>query len=815
MKAKFASLMLAFGLLASAFAQGTGTIKGHVTTNAGAAPGVLVTVNDAGGSSSYMEFVVSDDNGDFFIGRVPTGTYNVEFSATGLETYVEENVNVVEGRASTLTVNMIAPLNIMEVLTVSSASRRVERIVEAPASVSVITTDELERASSHGQLPRLLENQPGVEITQSGAYDFNLNARGFNSSLNRRILVLIDGRDPAVGFLGNQEWATLSIPLEEFSNMELVRGPGSALYGANAFNGVLNIRTKRPVDTPGGYVTLSGGELSSFRADARYGGVFGDGWSYRVNGGTFSTDSWSESRTLADMPFEYGPLPNENAAGSSSELAALNTDAIESVYFGARLDKEFSNGHVFSIEAGTSKVDNGLAVTGIGRVQIDQSKRPWIRLNYNTPHYNFMIWRSERDTPIGQTSLNTTAKLYENSYQQHAELQVNYDLFDGKVNLVGGLSYHEQDIDTTNDVGFETLMISGKAEDQQAAFGQATVHIGDHFDVVVAGRYDESSLHDSQESPKGALVWKINENHTLRATYNQAFQTPNFSEFYLRAAAGVVPFNLIEAGLEAAVGVDIPLNWETTQVMALGNPDLTVEQIETYEFGYKGIVGTSLFVTFDYYTSTATNFVTDLLPGVNPNLTPYTLPDGVPAALHGAILGTLQSTVGSLFGGLATNDGILDPTSSAGQPILTLSYTNAGEVDMDGMEFTFNYYLNDNWTVDGNISWFDFNVVDAGVEADIVPNSPEYKYNLGLSFNRDKLSASAKWKHTDDFAWAAGVFVGHIPAFDTMNINVDYKFSDRIRGTVNVINAFDDEHFELYGGSINGRQASGSIHFSF
>ena len=68
--------------------------------------------------------------------------------------------------------------------------------------------------------------------------------RGFNSSLNRRILTLIDGRDPSVPFLGSQEWAAVSFPMDELATVELVRGPGSALYGANAFSGVLNMTTR-------------------------------------------------------------------------------------------------------------------------------------------------------------------------------------------------------------------------------------------------------------------------------------------------------------------------------------------------------------------------------------------------------------------------------------------------------------------------------------------------------------------------------------------------------------------------------------------
>ena len=84
-----------------------------------------------------------------------------------------------------------------------------------------------------------LQSVPGVDVVQSGVNDFNVNARGFNSSLNRRVLVLQDGRDLAIAFLGSQEWNGMTQPLEDLGKVEMVRGPGSALYGANAFSGVV------------------------------------------------------------------------------------------------------------------------------------------------------------------------------------------------------------------------------------------------------------------------------------------------------------------------------------------------------------------------------------------------------------------------------------------------------------------------------------------------------------------------------------------------------------------------------------------------
>jgi len=801
-------------LVACGAAQEAGTIKGNVTTQAGGAPGVLVTITNAEGSLN--EFLLTDEAGDFHLADVPQGRYALEFSATGLETHVESDVTIQAGEVVELDIYMNSPMNIMEVLTVTSASRRPERVVEAPAAVSVITSQELERNTSHGQLPRLLENQPGVEITQSGVYDFNVNARGFNSTLNRRILVLIDGRDPATGFLGNQEWSTLSYPLEEFSSMELVRGPGSALYGANAFNGVLNIKTKRPADSPGGSVTLSGGELNSYRADARYAGEFGAGWSFRVTGGTYASETWSESRSAADLPFEYGPLPNQMGQ-DTPELLPLDEDDVEGVYFSGRVDKVFANGHALTIEAGSAQTERTMALTGIGRVQLDEVERPWYRINYNAPFMNIMYWRTERNTPIGQTSLTSGASLWEDSTNDHLELQFDFDLFDDRIGVVLGAAAHEQEVDTSDSNGFHTLMSASREEDQQALFGQFTIRFNPHFDLVLAGRYDESSLHDAQESPKAALVWKINENHSIRGTFNQAFQTPNYSEFFLRATANPIPFGAIEASVENVLGADLPLEWQTVPILALGNERLQVEEIETTEIGYKGIVGDRLYLTVDYYQSTLTNFVSDLLPGINPEIPPYQFPDGIPGAVEDVLLALMQQSFGPLVNGLSFNrDADLVPLGvPLGHPILTISYTNAGEVDMDGVEFSFNYYLSDRWVLEGNYSWFDFEVIDPGVENDIVPNAPENKWNLGLAYNGEKFSTGVRFKYTEEFPWATGIYAGVVPQYELVNLMADYRISDVVRATINVSNALDEEHFETYGGSVNGRRANLALNFRF
>jgi len=824
------------GLAASA----QGVIRGVVRTSSGPAAGVFVNITSP--SSDFQASAETDVNGSFLVSGVPAGTYDVEFTATGLQTYTESDVEVTDGDTAALSITLIAPINIMESMTVASASRRPERIVEAPAAVTVVSSKEIANQASHGQLPRVLESTPGVELAQSDVFDFNINARGFNSSLNRRILVLVDGRDPATGFLGNQEWQALSFPLSEISSLELVRGPGSALYGADAFNGVLNMSTKRPVDSLGGMVSMNLGNLRYGRLDFRYAGQGNGGWSYKVLGGFFGSETWSESRTIDQQRTDANgdPIPGafEYDNLGATELVPLDDDRVSGVYLSARVDKEFAMGDVLTLEAGSAQNENGVAVTGIGRVRIDESRRPWFRVNYNRENWNVMYSYTKRDTPEGQTSLATGNALWEDSINQHFEIQFNDDYLDGRLQVVAGGAYHYEDVDTRNDLGQHTLMKEAKTEDQQALYGQITFAVNEKLDLVLAGRWDDSSLHDAQESPKAALVYKFNPNNSVRLTYNEAFQTANFSEYFLRAAsANIVPFGLIQDGVVLGgfglnlrnVGQDGQplnedngpplLNWQNIPVVAAGNPDLVPEQIESWEIGYKGIVGSKLFLTVDYYQSTITNFITDLLPGVNPNIAPFMFAEDLPAAVQAALLDTINGALGPVGAGLTNQTIDFDPNGAQfvpdGHPVVVVSYTNAGEVETEGIDVAFNYYLNERWTIDGNYSWFDFEVIDQLVGDQLVPNAAENKYNLGVSYDDGTFSGSIKFHSVEEFQWAAGVYQGVIPSYETINMNFNYRFNDTWEAAFVANNALDDEHYEIFGGSVNGRRLIFTLNYRF
>jgi outer membrane receptor for ferrienterochelin and colicins len=804
MKGKWMRLLIALVLLlplgvGPAWGQETGSIAGKVTRPDGAGlAGVTVSIQPLGRSAQ------TDATGSYILDGVPPGTYEATFSLSDHST-AEQAIVVTAGATRTLDQKVDWDLSFAETITVFSVSRKAERITEAPAAVTVVPLEEIALKAPTGQVPKLLEFTPGVDFTQSGLYDFNFNVRGFNSSLNRRILTLIDGRDPSVPFLGSQEWAAVSFPLDELASVELVRGPGSALYGANAFSGVLNMTTRSPRGNEGGQVRLTGGELGTARGDLRYASELGNGWYGRLVGGYQESDDFTRSR---NQTVEYSTICTSTAQTNClrREARPLALDRAKIGYGGLRFDRYFQDNRALTIEGGAATLEGPTFVTGIGRVEVTDVQRPWGRVNFNTLHWNFLGYYDKR-VAEKQVALSSGALLFEDSSNLHGELQGNTGFADGKGFLVGGIAYRQQKVDTADKTGFQTLMDSAKDEHTQAVFGQVEYNFSASLKGVVAARVDDSTLHDTQFSPKGSLVWGFTPNQTLRLTYNKAFQVPNYSEFFLRAPAGapITAFAPLEAALAPVLG-GRTLGLASIPLLARGNNDLDVEKITSYEAGYSGIFGSKLYLTVDYYRSRIENFVTDLLPGVNPAFAPYTTPSFLPAPVAQMVINTLRGGLGSNFAGLTTINGL---------PALVFSYVNSGVVDTQGIDVAFNYYISDRVVADASYSWFDFDVKSQNAGDRLLPNGPENKVSGGLSYRADRWNGSVKARWVDGFPWAAGVFVGDVPSYTVVDLGVSYKLSDNWGIGLDVSNLFDKEHFESFGGDLLSRRALGYASYTW
>jgi outer membrane receptor for ferrienterochelin and colicins len=825
---------------------GTGTVKGTVTQASNSQPlvGVIVTVE---GTSIKA---VTNTRGAYTIDRAPTGPQTLVFRWLGYRptqvaaTVAASGETTVDARMEQL------PIQLSELM-VTGASKVPERSVEAPAAFSIVEPRVLQATGITGQAPLALREVPGVDIVQSGMNDFNVNARGFNSTLNRRVLVLQDGRDLAIAFLGSQEWNALAVPTDEYSKMELVRGPGSALYGANAFFGVLNITTPSAREVAGTKVTLGGGQLGTMRADLRHAGVMGRGrWGYRLNAGYNSSDSWSKSRTNADrldLKREYGPVVDDSVKhpiplaqevrplnGQTADLAGIvsgTPDEVKNVYGSGRLDYYATNGSVLTGEAGIAQVENEIFVTGIGRVQVTKATRPYARLGWAHNTFNVMAYWNGRRTKEPQYSLGTGAPLLERSNILHIEAQ-DVRRFDGdKGRTVFGGSARNYRVNTDS-----TLMRAAdddRSDYYYSVFGQIEYQLADKVTGVIAGRFDVGTLIDPQLSPKLALVVSPNDRHSLRFTVNRAFQTPNYSEFYLRAAAGrPVNFTALETGLRAhpqlgpaLAGVPVGKLFtvpapnastvsgsDQVPAFARGNARLDVETTLGFEVGYRGDISSSVYLTIDAYYNRIRNFVTDLLPGVNTTQFPFwTAPTLVPAAARPGLVDAVRN---ALLGNPATalaGRG-LSRTEDGGTAIV-LSYTNAGKVTQWGLEGGAGWQMTRTLRADGTVTLFDYSVDESTVARgdSLLANTPSAKATASLSFADKRITAGANIRAVKGYSWAAGAFNGFIEPNVSVGANAGYDVNNNFKVFVAGTNIFDSKKFEIYGGSVNGRRILGGI----
>src|SRR3954468_23025142 len=164
---------------------------------------------------------------------------------------------------------------------VTSVSKRPEKLSDAAAAIYVITNEDIRRSGANN-IPDALRLAPGLEVARQDAHTWAISSRGFNDEFANQLLVLIDGRSVYTPLFAGVYWDVQDLPLEDINRIEVIRGPGAALWGANAVNGVINITTKKAQETQGLLVTAGGGNEERGFGTVRYGGQLGEHAFYRV-----------------------------------------------------------------------------------------------------------------------------------------------------------------------------------------------------------------------------------------------------------------------------------------------------------------------------------------------------------------------------------------------------------------------------------------------------------------------------------------------------------------------------------------------------
>src|SRR3954462_7130378 len=200
------------------------------------------------------------------------------------------------GLAADVDPKQIADIPLDELMTfkyqVSSPSKKPEKLSDAAASIFVITEEDIRR-SGVTSIPEALRLSPGVEVARQDSHTWAISSRGFNDEFANQLLVLIDGRSVYTPLFAGVYWDVQDLMLEDVSRIEVIRGPGATLWGANAVNGVINITTKKARDTQGLLISGGGGNEEQGFATFRYGGKLADDLFYRFYGKVLNRDNSS------------------------------------------------------------------------------------------------------------------------------------------------------------------------------------------------------------------------------------------------------------------------------------------------------------------------------------------------------------------------------------------------------------------------------------------------------------------------------------------------------------------------------------------
>jgi iron complex outermembrane receptor protein len=263
-----------------------------------AQPGTLGgTIHEAGGSNPIVGATIkaisitdttrisggySKVRGSFTIRNLQPGTYRVSITAVGFSRIDYDNVAIASNHETPLNVEM-QPKSITGDVVVVTASRKREKVTEAPASISVVSRRDIEEQPSLS-ITDHIRALPGVAYAQTSVEQQSVEVHGANSVFSGSLLVLSDNRMTNVPSLGINYYALFPPIDDDIEQIELVRGPASALYGGGATVGVMNVITRSPFASQGTSVSLSGGSLSTYTGSFRHAGTIGERFGYKISG---------------------------------------------------------------------------------------------------------------------------------------------------------------------------------------------------------------------------------------------------------------------------------------------------------------------------------------------------------------------------------------------------------------------------------------------------------------------------------------------------------------------------------------------------
>jgi len=648
---------------------------------------------------------------------------------------------------------------------VVTASRKSQDLAHAPAAMTVISGDEIAQAPAD-DYGDLLRNVPGLNVAQTSVRDINLTGRGSTGTLANSELVMLDGRSIYLDFFGFVMWDLLPIQANEIERIEVVRGPGSAVWGANAMTGVVNVISRRPKDMVGTTLVVGTPYASIVHADTV--GKLG----YKISAGYFEQPAYD--RPTGTIPGSSPPQTYPTYENTGTAQSRVNV----------QFDWDTADDTYVSFAAGYASTD-GILHSGIGPFDIDHgSHMSYLKGDWN--HGSWHIGASANFLDGSAVNLLTRgangALLPFNfvSAAYNIDLSNTTELSRRHV-LTYGATYRKTNFD---------LDIAPAAGDRSelGGFVQDEMLLSDRWRWVIGARYDKlDPLADPVLTPRTSLLFSLTPAHTLRLSYNEAFRTPSAINGYL------------DVTILQQVGPFV------APADALGNSGLQEEHLKAWELGYVGTLGKDLLLTAAVYRNAVDHsidfFVRDVYRAGNLPTPSATLPPAVVPCFNFAP-GTGPGACP--FGGLAG----LVPSD--------YSYRNIGSTVNRGIEFSLQRDTREwNWFV--NLSWQSDPDIGGGIDPAEVNVAPTWRANLGLGHDSGKRFWSTSVNYQGSAYWADVLFArASTPAFTQVNAAFGWRFAnDRVVFKLVGQNLFDERVQQHIFGDIISRKIAGQVSIQF
>jgi iron complex outermembrane receptor protein len=465
-------------------------------------------------------------------------------------------------------------------ITVTSVAGVGQSLFTTPAAIYVIRSDDMRRTGAR-RLPEALRMVPGIHVSREGSHHWAVSGRGFHNRLNDKMQVVMDGRGIYDPMPAGVMWDVHDVVVEDLDRIEVIRGPGATLWGANAVNGVINIRSRSARDTQGLYLSTGTSTVERIFGEARYGGKLADNAWYRV---------WAKYADHNEFPSLNGPKRADDwgllSGGMRMDIEGEKTSLslIAAGYHSDRMGESTRIAVPGHLTFATID-DDGYAAGAylIGKLKGQLEDGHWSLKAY----YD----RSERSIFGGREVARDTVDIeLQHHWQWHEANELawglGWRLTADKSRGAAGISFDPAD----------------RTVDTPTAFVQNTwTIVPDRLFAMVGTKLEHNDFSGFEVQPSARLWWTPTSRHTLWASFSRVVRTPNRMTSDIRIIGSYVDTGLIGGGPPSGIFVPITLN---------GVEDLKSEELLAYEMGYRQKIGKNISVDVAAFINEHRNLLT-------------------------------------------------------------------------------------------------------------------------------------------------------------------------------------------------------------